>query len=246
MDRTTLKANNLRKRYGRRFVVDDVSLEMETGQIIGLLGPNGAGKTTMFYMIVGFIKADEGTIVLSGKNVTKLPMYRRSLLGLSYLPQESSIFKKLSVENNIKLIVETRTDLTHREKKTEVESLLEEFGLTTVRKQFGYTLSGGERRRTEIARAIATNPRFLLLDEPFAGIDPKAVYEIKTLIKNLSEKGLGILLTDHNVREALAITHLSYIINNGQLLASGTKKELLENEEARQIYFGDDFAQGEI
>ena len=214
MDRTTLKANNLRKRYGRRFVVDDVSLEMETGQIIGLLGPNGAGKTTMFYMIVGFIKADEGTIVLSGKNVTKLPMYRRSLLGLSYLPQESSIFKKLSVENNIKLIVETRTDLTHREKKTEVESLLEEFGLTTVRKQFGYTLSGGERRRTEIARAIATNPRFLLLDEPFAGIDPKAVYEIKTLIKNLSEKGLGILLTDHNVREALAITHLSYIINN--------------------------------
>lgn len=246
MDRATLKANNLRKRYGRRFVVDDVSLEMETGQIIGLLGPNGAGKTTMFYMIVGFIKADEGTIVLSGKNVTKLPMYRRSLLGLSYLPQESSIFRKLSVENNIKLIVETRDDLTLREKKTEVESLLEEFGLTTVRKQFGYTLSGGERRRTEIARAIATNPRFLLLDEPFAGIDPKAVYEIKTLIKKLSDKGLGILLTDHNVRETLAITHLSYIINNGQLLASGTKKELLENEEARQIYFGDDFAQGEI
>ncbi|MFA7540363.1 MAG: LPS export ABC transporter ATP-binding protein, partial [Sphaerochaetaceae bacterium] len=172
MVRATLQAENLKKKYGRKTVVKDVSLQMESGQIIGLLGPNGAGKTTMFYMIVGFIKADGGRILLNGRNVTTLPMYSRSRLGLSYLPQEPSIFRKLSVEDNLKLVIETRDDLTRGEKKESIEALIEEFGLQGVRKQYGYTLSGGERRRTEIARALASNPLFLLLDEPFAGIDP--------------------------------------------------------------------------
>ncbi|HHU88391.1 MAG TPA: LPS export ABC transporter ATP-binding protein [Spirochaetales bacterium] len=242
MVRATLQAENLKKKYGRKTVVKDVSLQMESGQIIGLLGPNGAGKTTMFYMIVGFIKADGGRILLNGRNVTTLPMYSRSRLGLSYLPQEPSIFRKLSVEDNLKLVIETRDDLTRGEKKESIEALIEEFGLQGVRKQYGYTLSGGERRRTEIARALASNPLFLLLDEPFAGIDPKAVYEIKKLIKSLAERGIGILLTDHNVRDTLEITHQSLIINEGEILASGKRSDLLQNEEARRIYFGDDFS----
>jgi len=241
MDKSTLKATSLKKKYGRKVVVDQLSLEMESGQIIGLLGPNGAGKTTMFYMIVGFIASNKGKIFLNGKNVTNMPMYKRSRLGLSYLPQESSIFRKLSVEKNIKLVVETRKDLSFKEKKELTNSLIEEFGLSAIKKQLGYTLSGGERRRTEIARSIATNPRFLLLDEPFAGIDPKAVYEIKQLILSLAKKGIGILVTDHNVRDTLAITDISYIINNGKLLASGNKEQLLANAEARQIYFGEEF-----
>ncbi len=246
MAKASLHVRNLAKQFGRRLVVKDVSLEMQAGQIIGLLGPNGAGKTTMFYMIVGFIKADEGSILLNNQEIIALPMYRRCRLGLSYLPQEPSIFRKLSVEDNIRLVVESRRDLSTHQKKETVESLLEEFGLSSLRKQFGYTLSGGERRRCEIARSLGTNPQFLLLDEPFAGIDPKAVYEIKRLIITLANKGIGILLTDHNVRDTLAITHLSHIIHEGEILASGRQQELLQHEGARRIYFGDDFYQGEM
>ena len=244
--KATLEVTHLAKQYGRKLVVKDVSLSMESGQIIGLLGPNGAGKTTMFYMIVGFIKADAGSILLNNRDVTELPMYRRSRLGLSYLPQEPSIFRKLTVEDNIRLVVETRSDLDKDEKRDVVENLLEEFGIASIRKQFGYTLSGGERRRTEIARSLASNPRFLLLDEPFAGIDPKAVYEIKRLVRKLAEKGIGVLLTDHNVRDTLSITHLSHIIHEGEILASGRREELLQNDEARRIYFGEDFTEGEL
>ena len=247
MAKATLQVENLKKRYGRKTVVKDVSLQMESSQIIGLLGPNGAGKTTMFYMIVGFIKSDGGRILLNGRNVTSLPMYSRSRLGLSYLPQEPSIFRKLTVEDNLKLVIETRDDLSRSEKRDNIESLIEEFGLQGVRKQFGYTLSGGERRRTEIARALASNPLFLLLDEPFAGIDPKAVFEIKRLIQTLASRGIGILITDHNVRDTLEITHESLIINEGEVLASGKRSDLLRNEEARRIYFGDDFSrEGEL
>ncbi len=241
--KATLQVNNLAKRYGRKLVVKDVSLAMESGQIIGLLGPNGAGKTTMFYMIVGFIRADGGSILLNNQDVTQLPMYRRSRLGLSYLPQEPSIFRKLTVEDNLKLVVETREDLDKQEKNLVVEQLLEEFGLSAVRKQYGYTLSGGERRRTEIARSLGSNPLFLLLDEPFAGIDPKAVYEIKRLVRALADKGIGILITDHNVRDTLSITHQSHIINEGEILASGKREELLQNVDARRIYFGEDFSE---
>ena len=241
--KATLQVNNLAKRYGRKLVVKDVSLAMESGQIIGLLGPNGAGKTTMFYMIVGFIRVDGGSILLNNQDVTQLPMYRRSRLGLSYLPQEPSIFRKLTVEDNLKLVVETREDLDKQEKNQVVEQLLEEFGLSAVRKQYGYTLSGGERRRTEIARSLGSNPLFLLLDEPFAGIDPKAVYEIKRLVRALADKGIGILITDHNVRDTLSITHQSHIINEGEILASGKREELLQNVDARRIYFGEDFSE---
>ena len=246
LTQATLTVHELSKQYGRKPVVRKVSLSLDSGQIIGLLGPNGAGKTTMFYMIVGFIKADSGSILLNNEDVTDLPMYRRCRLGLSYLPQEPSLFRKLTVEHNIRLVVETRTDLTTSQKDDQVEYLLSEFGLDAVRRQYGYTLSGGERRRTEIARSLGTNPRFLLLDEPFAGIDPKAVYEIKKLIKKLSSQGIGILITDHNVRDTLAITHLSYIIHEGNILASGNREELLRHEDARRIYFGEDFSEGEM
>ncbi len=218
---------------------------MDSTEVTGLLGPNGAGKTTTFYMIVGFIKSNGGKIVLNEENITKLPMYRRSRLGLSYLPQESSIFRKLTVEDNIRLVVQTREDLDKGEKKDLVESLIQDFGIDKVYRQYGYTLSGGERRRTEIARALASNPKFLLLDEPFAGIDPKAVYEIKQIIRKLSEKGIGVLLTDHNVRDTLEITTCAYIINEGNILVSGTKEELINNEMAREIYFGRDFMREE-
>ncbi len=241
MDRSVLEVVNLAKAYGKKEVVKDISFSMKAGEIIGLLGPNGAGKTTTFYMIVGFLKPKRGTILLDGENITSLPMYVRSKRGLSYLPQEPSIFRKLSVEDNIRLVVQTRTDLKKREQEHLVEELLDEFGIAALRKQKGYTLSGGERRRTEIARALGCSPRFLLLDEPFAGIDPKAVYEIKQLIRSLSARGIGILLTDHNVRDTLSITSSSYIINEGSILVSGGKKELLSNRIARDIYFGEDF-----
>ncbi len=242
----TLSVENLSKFYGRKQVVKGISFSMENGSITGLLGPNGAGKTTTFYMIVGFIKSNGGKILLDNENITNLPMHKRSKLGLSYLPQESSIFRKLTVEDNIKLVVQTRNDLSKNEKKELLESLMEEFGITKLRKQYGYTLSGGERRRTEIARALATNPKFLLLDEPFAGIDPKAVYEIKQIVRKLKDQGIGILLTDHNVRDTLEITTCAYIINEGNILVYGTKDELINNELAREIYFGQDFMKEEI
>lgn len=239
-----LRVEGLIKRYGKKTVVRDVSFEMDSSQIIGLLGPNGAGKTTTFYMIVGFIRANGGRIFLDDHNITTLPMYERSRLGLSYLPQESSIFRKLSVYNNIKIVTETRKDLSRKEKKALIEELLDTFGLQNVKKQQGYTLSGGERRRCEIARALAAKPRFLLLDEPFAGIDPKAVSEIKGIITTLSKKNIGILITDHNVRDTLNITHLAHIINDGQISISGDKSFLLKSNFAREIYFGHEFEEG--
>ena len=236
-----LEIEHLRKVYGKREVVKDISFSMKGGQIIGLLGPNGAGKTTTFYMIVGFIANNGGRISVNGIDITDEPMYKRSRLGISYLPQEPSIFRKLSVEDNIRLVAETRSDMDRRRKEEIVKGLLKSFGLTHLAKQKGYTLSGGERRRTEIARCLATSPRFLLLDEPFAGIDPKAVYEIKQIVRSLARLGIGILLTDHNVRDALSITTCSHIISEGRILVSGGKKELLANEIARDIYFGESF-----
>lgn len=237
----TLKVEHLKKTYGKRNVVKDISFEMHGGQIIGLLGPNGAGKTTTFYMIVGFITNNGGSISLNGIDITNEPMYKRARLGISYLPQEPSIFRKLSVEDNIRLVVESRPNTDPKKRDAIVQGLLRSFGLTYLAKQKGYTLSGGERRRTEIARCLATSPRFLLLDEPFAGIDPKAVYEIKQIVRSLAKLGIGILLTDHNVRDALSITTCSHIISDGSILVSGGKNELLANEIARDIYFGESF-----
>lgn len=237
----TLQIEHLSKFYGKKHVVKDVSFNMKSGDITGLLGPNGAGKTTSFYMIVGFIKANGGKILLNGEDVTYRPMHERSRLGLAYLPQEASIFRKLSVEDNIKVILEAQKNLSKADKEEKLERLIARFGIDKVRKQYGYTLSGGERRRTEIARALATSPKFLLLDEPFAGIDPKAVYEIKQIIRQLSNDGIGILLTDHNVRDTLEITTDAHIISDGLIIVSGSKEELLENEMAKKIYFGDAF-----
>ncbi len=237
----TLTIEHLRKVYGKREVVKDISFSMQGGQIIGLLGPNGAGKTTTFYMIVGFIANNGGKIAVNGIDITDMPMYKRARMGISYLPQEPSIFRKLSVEDNIRLVTETRTDIDKRRKEDIVKGLLKSFGLTHLARQKGYTLSGGERRRTEIARCLATSPRFLLLDEPFAGIDPKAVFEIKQIVRSLARLGIGILLTDHNVRDALSITTSSHIISDGNILVSGGKQELLANEIARDIYFGESF-----
>ncbi|MGP1419569.1 MAG: LPS export ABC transporter ATP-binding protein [Sphaerochaetaceae bacterium] len=236
-----LEIHKLCKSYGRRKVVDGVSFRMKGGEIAGILGPNGAGKTTTFYMIVGFIRADSGSIYLDGADISRLPMYKRSRLGISYLPQEPSIFRKLSVRDNIKLVAQARDDLARSEKNNLVDSLICKFGLNPVAKQPGYTLSGGERRRTEIARCLACSPSFLLLDEPFAGIDPKAIHEIKQIIRILASDGIGILLTDHNVRDALSITDTSHIISQGRILVSGTKEELLSDQQAREIYFGDSF-----
>lgn len=237
----TLRVEHLKKTYGKRDVVKDISFEMQGGQIIGLLGPNGAGKTTTFYMIVGFIANNGGSISLNGIDITNEPMYKRARLGISYLPQEPSIFRKLSVEDNIRLVVESRPNTDPKKRDAIVQGLLRSFGLTYLAKQKGYTLSGGERRRTEIARCLATSPRFLLLDEPFAGIDPKAVYEIKQIVRSLAKLGIGILLTDHNVRDALSITTCSHIVSDGSILVSGGKNELLANEIARDIYFGESF-----
>lgn len=238
-----LSIDSLVKRYGKKTVVNRLSFSMESGQITGLLGPNGAGKTTTFYMIIGFIRSNGGSIHINSQDITDMPMYKRCRMGLSYLPQESSIFRKLSVEDNVRLVIQTRKDLSKEEKGALLESLITDFGLEKVRRQPGYTLSGGERRRTEIARCLATSPSFLLLDEPFAGIDPKAVYEIKQIIRQLSRKGIGILLTDHNVRDALSITTCAHIISEGKILVSGTSQELISNPLAREIYFGNEFGQ---
>ena len=236
-----LAVEGLKKVFGRKTAVLDVSFSMQKGEIVGLLGPNGAGKTTVFYMIVGFITPTAGHIYLDGKKITKQPMFKRAQEGISYLPQEASVFRKLTVEQNIMAILETRRDVSKQERRDRLESLLTELGIQNVRKQKAFTLSGGERRRTEIARSLAIEPKFLLLDEPFAGIDPIAVYEIKRIVSVLSEKGIGILITDHNVRDTLEITKRSYIINLGEIVTKGTKEELLASEIARKIYLGEEF-----
>ncbi len=238
----TLRVEGLKKNFGRKIAVSDVSFSMAEGEIVGLLGPNGAGKTTVFYMIVGFIRASAGKIFLSESNITHKPMYKRARRGISYLPQEASVFRKLTVEKNIWSILQTRRDLSRKQKKIELELLLEELGIKELRRQKAYTLSGGERRRTEIARSLAIKPKFLLLDEPFAGIDPIAVYEIKKIVSDLSRKGIGVLITDHNVRDTLEITNRSYIINLGEILVSGTKEDLLTSEVARRVYLGENFS----
>jgi len=236
-----LRVEGLVKRYGKKKVVCDVGFSMKRGEIVGLLGPNGAGKTTIFYMIAGFLTPSAGTIFLNNDKLTRLPMFKRARKGISYLPQEASVFRKLSVENNIMAILETRKKLSRRERLLRLESLLDEFGIQAIRKQPAYTLSGGERRRTEIARSLAIDPKFLLLDEPLAGIDPIAVHEIKTIIRGLSEKSIGVLITDHNVRDTLEITNRAYIINRGELVVSGDRETLLNDPIARQIYLGDSF-----
>ncbi|WP_318663687.1 LPS export ABC transporter ATP-binding protein [Treponema sp.] len=236
-----LKAVSLYKSFGKKKVVQGVDFSIKTGEVLGLLGPNGSGKTTSFYMVVGFHKPTQGDVFLDDECVTKLPMYKRAQKGISYLPQEPSVFKKLTVEDNIWSILETRRDLTTAEKKATLEQLIEEFSITRIRRQKAYTLSGGERRRTEIARSLAIQPKFLLLDEPFAGIDPIAVADIKKLITLLAKRGIGILITDHNVRDTLEITDRAIIINNGQIITQGTKDEILKSEEARTIYLGTDF-----
>ena len=235
-----LKSNNLVKIYGRRKVVKDVSLEVNQGEIVGLLGPNGAGKTTTFYMTVGFIKPNGGSVFLGNEDITSLPMYQRARRGIGYLPQEPSIFRKLSVEDNIKAVLEM-TDLSKSEQKYKLESLISEFSLEKVSKAFGDTLSGGERRRTEIARALATNPSFILLDEPFAGIDPIAVEDIQYIVAKLRTKNIGILITDHNVQETLSITDRAYLMFEGSILKTGTAEELAADEMVRKVYLGQNF-----
>ncbi|QSE98295.1 LPS export ABC transporter ATP-binding protein [Fulvivirga lutea] len=235
-----LRADNLVKKYKKRTVVNHVSVEVEQGEIVGLLGPNGAGKTTTFYMIVGLIKPNEGQIYLDQENITELPMYRRAKLGIGYLAQEASVFRKLSVEENIMAVLEMR-NIPKKEQKEKVEALLEEFSLTHVRKNLGMVLSGGERRRTEIARALAVDPHFVLLDEPFAGVDPIAVEEIQTIVAKLKDKNIGILITDHNVNETLSITDRAYLMFEGKLLKAGSAEELAADEQVRRVYLGQHF-----
>ena len=240
-DAHELTVDGLHKRFGRKEVVRGISFSMRNGEVAGLLGPNGAGKTTVFYMVVGFHRPNAGTVHLDSVNITNQPMFKRAREGIAYLPQESSIFRKLTVEQNVWAIMETRKDIDKKEKKRRTESLLEEFGIARLRKQPGYTLSGGERRRTEIARSLATEPKFLLLDEPFAGIDPIAVFEIKNIVRGLAEKGIGVLITDHNVRDTLEITTHAFIINEGRIVAQGDRESILSNELARQVYLGTEF-----
>ncbi len=235
-----LRAENLVKIYGKREVVRGVSIEVNQGEIVGLLGPNGAGKTTSFYMIVGFIKPNEGHVYRNEEDITELPMYRRAQLGIGYLPQEPSVFRKLTVEDNVRAVLEMTT-LTPAEQAAKLENLIEEFGLEKVRASRGDTLSGGERRRTEIARALATDPQFILLDEPFAGIDPIAVEDIQYIVAKLKTKNIGILITDHNVQETLSITDRAYLMFEGRILKAGTAEELAADEMVRKVYLGKHF-----
>jgi len=236
----TIKTQNLVKSFKKRKVVKEVSLDIHEGEVVGLLGPNGAGKTTTFYMIVGFISADSGHIMLNDSDITQMPMFKRSRMGIGYLPQESSVFQKLTVEQNMLAVLEN-TNLSRKERNARADKIIEELGIEHVRRQRGYTLSGGERRRTEIARSLAVEPKFMLLDEPFAGVDPIAVLDIQGIIERLKKQGLGILITDHNVRETLRITDRAYIMNEGEILVSGSSEFLVNNEEAKRIYLGINF-----
>ena len=236
-----LVAQGLVKRFRNRVVVDRVSVDIQRGEVVGLLGPNGAGKTTSFYMIVGLLRAEGGRIFLEGEEITDLPMYRRCRMGMGYLPQESSVFRKLTVEENLLAILET-LDLSEEERRDRLRELLAELDLTPLARHKAYTLSGGERRRLEITRALVTNPRYLLLDEPFTGIDPIAIGDIQEIVARLKERGIGVLITDHNVRETLAITDRAYILYQGQILASGTAAELAQNPRARESYLGEKFS----
>ena len=241
MTTSVLRAGHLRKSYRGRCVVEDLSLQVESGEVVGLLGPNGAGKTTSFYMIVGLVSADAGTITLDDHDITGLPMHKRARLGLGYLPQEASVFRRLSVEDNIRAILETRRDLEKAARDEQLERILDELHIGHVRTSAGMALSGGERRRVEIARALAAAPRFMLLDEPFAGIDPIAVSEIQKIIFHLKERGIGVLVTDHNVRETLRITDRAYIVHDGVIFRSGTPASLAADDDVKRIYLGADF-----
>jgi len=235
-----LSTRNLVKTYKGRTVVNDVSVEVKQGEIVGLLGPNGAGKTTSFYMIVGFIRPDAGNVFLDDLNITKLPMYKRAKMGIGYLPQEISVFRKMTVEDNLKAILEM-TKLTKKEQQFKLETLLDEFGLQKVRKNKGEVLSGGEKRRTEIARCLTVEPKFILLDEPFAGVDPIAVEDIQNIVNGLKDKNMGILITDHNVQETLHITDRAYLLFEGKILKTGTAEELAADEQVRKVYLGQNF-----
>jgi len=236
-----LQATNLAKTYRGREVVQDVSLELESGQVVGLLGPNGAGKTTCFYMIIGIIRADRGTISIDGEDLTSLTMHQRARRGVGYLPQEASIFRKLSVGDNIMAILQTRGDLNKAQRLERCNELLAEFHVEPLRDNLGQSLSGGERRRVEIARALATEPEFILLDEPFAGVDPISVSDIKQIINHLRDRGIGVLITDHNVRDTLDICEKAYIVGEGHIIAAGSAEEILANKRVREVYLGDQF-----
>jgi len=238
--RMILRADNIKKKYGSKYVVNGISLQVEQGEIVGLLGPNGAGKTTSFYMIVGMIQPNEGKIYLDNQEITQYPMYKRAQEGVGYLSQEASIFRKLSVEDNILSVLQF-SNMSKADQKEKMESLLQEFGLLHVRKNRGDLLSGGERRRTEIARALASDPKFILLDEPFAGVDPIAVEDIQNIVAHLKDRNIGILITDHNVQETLAITDKTYLMFEGGILKEGTPQELAEDETVRRVYLGKDF-----
>ncbi|PIE40640.1 MAG: LPS export ABC transporter ATP-binding protein [Gammaproteobacteria bacterium] len=236
-----LSATHLAKSYKNRHVVEDVSLSIDSGQIVGLLGPNGAGKTTCFYMIVGIIPQDRGTIAIDDHDITHLPMHGRAAKGIGYLPQEASIFRKLKVKENILAILETRKDLNRKQRKEKLEALLDEFNVNHIADSLGMALSGGERRRVEIARALATDPAFILLDEPFAGVDPISVNDIKQIITHLKNRGIGVLITDHNVRDTLDICEKAYIVSEGHIIAEGNTDQILENDKVREVYLGQQF-----
>lgn len=237
-----LKALHLRKTYKKRTVVKDVSLDVSSGSIIGLLGPNGAGKTTSFYMLVGIISSEQGQVLLDGRDITSLPMHQRARMGIGYLPQENSIFRKLTVYQNLMGVAELQKDLNKAQRESLVNDLLEEFNVSSLSNNLGMSLSGGERRRVEIARALAARPKFILLDEPFAGVDPISVSEIKNIITHLKNRGIGILITDHNVRETLGVCERAYIVSAGELIAQGTPQEVQENEKVKSVYLGKDFS----
>jgi len=236
-----LKAKNLAKSYKKRQIVRDVSLQVESGQIVGLLGPNGAGKTTCFYMIVGLIKADQGQILIDDIDITSKAMHLRARSGIGYLPQESSVFRKLTVSDNILAILQTRPNLSNKQQQNELNNLLEEFSITHIKNSLGMSLSGGERRRVEIARALASNPRFILLDEPFAGVDPISVSDIKQIIYQLKSKNIGILITDHNVRDTLDICETAYIVGEGHIIAQGSANDIVSNQKVKEVYLGSEF-----